>query len=248
MGSMGERAIPVHIRPRKVAGLLLLVAFVLTFISGVAQVTNILLGAGRNPLLSLLFVGEDDSLPSWFSAVMLLACSVLMVLIAHAGSAVTRTRPFHWWGLGVIFLYLSVDEAISIHEKLSPLGRAMLGTVGAGEFIQRAWVVPAVLGLSVLAILYAGFFLRLPRRIRLLFLVALGLFFGGAVGLEVLNDLYVYLNGGVRNLSVVENVVRTLVLPHVEEFAEMSGLIVLVYALLLHARESFGAYEFKFDK
>lgn len=130
----------------------------------------------------------------------------------HIGSctsgSLVRTRSFHWWGLAGVFLYLSVDEAIS----------------------------------------NVSFFLRLPRHIQNLFLVALGLFFGGAIGLEVLNDLYVYLNGGVRALSVVENVIRTLVFPHIEEFAEMSGLIVFIYALLIHARESFGAYEFRFEK
>lgn len=238
----------VRVRPRKVAVFLLLAALVLTFVSGVAQVMNVLLGAGRHPLLALLFVGQDASLPSWFSAVMLLFCSVLFFVIAHARVAVARTRPFYWWGLAVIFLYLSADEAISIHEKLSPLGRAMLSILGAGDFIQRAWVAPAVIVLAVLALLYARFFLRLPSRIRLLFLLAFGLFFGGAVGLEVSNDLYVYLNGGVRDLSVMENVIRTVVLPHVEEFAEMSGLIVLIYSLLLYARENFGVYEFRFEK
>ena len=245
---MSERTISVRVRPKKVAMLLLLVTLLLTFVSGVAQATNVLLGADGNPLLTLLFVGRDASLPSWFSAVMLLACSVLSVTIAQAGGSLVRTRSFHWRGFAIVFLYLSVDEAISIHEKLSPLGRAMLGTVGAGDFVQRAWVVPAVLALPALALLYASFFLRLPRPIQKLFLVALGLFFGGAIGLEVLNDLYVYLNGGVRALSVVENVIRTLVFPHIEEFAEMCGLIVFIYALLLHARESFGAYEFRFDK
>ena len=248
MGERGERVVSVRVCPGKVAIFLFLVALALTFMSGVAQVTNVLIGAGRYPLLTLLFVGQDASLPSWFSAVMLLVCSVLFFAIAYARRTVARTRPVYWRGLAAIFLYLSIDEAISIHEKLSPLGRAMLGTLGAGDFIQRAWVVPAVIVLFALAILYARFFLRLPRRIRFLFLVALGVFFGGAVGLEVLNDLYVYLNGGVRDLSVAGNVIRTLVLPHVEEFAEMCGLIVFIYALLLHARENFRAYEFGFDK
>ena len=248
MEGRSECAISVRVCPRKVMVSFLLVALVLTFVSGVAQATNVLLGAGRYPLLGLLFVGEDASLPSWFSAVLLLVCSVLLLVIAHAGRTGTRTRSFHWWGLAGIFLYLSIDEAISVHEKLSPLGSAMLSIAGVGSFVQRAWVVPAVIVLLVLAILYARFFLRLPRRIRLLFLVALGLFFGGAIGLEVLNDLYVYVNGGVRSLSMVGNVIRTLVLPHIEEFAEMSGSIVFIYALLLHARESFGVYEFRFDK
>ena len=247
-GERSERVISVRVRPRKVAVFLLLVALVLTSVSGVAQVTNILLGVGGNPLLALLFVGRDASLPSWCSAVMLLFCSVLSVVIAYARRSLIQARPVHWWGLAAIFLYLSVDEAISIHEKLSPLGRAMLGVAETGDFIQRAWVVPAVIVLFVLTVLYARFFLRLPRRIRLLFLIALGLFFGGAVGLEILNDLYVYLSGGVRDLSMAGNVIRTLVLPHVEEFAEMSGLIVFIYALLLHARESFRGYEFRFDK
>ena len=245
---VSDRKISMHVSPKKLGACLFVVALTLTFVSGVAQVTNILLGADANPLLTLLFVGRDASLPSWFSAVMLLACSVLSVLITHARRVCDQERSFHWWGLAIIFLYLSIDEAISIHEKLSPLGSAMLSVAGTGDFVQRAWVVPAVIVLSVLVLLYAGFFLRLPQRIRNLVLVAIGLFFGGAVGLEVLTDLYVYLSGGVRDLTVVENVIRTLIFPHIEEFAEMSGLIVFIYALLLHAREISGVYEFRFEK
>lgn len=241
-------SLSVRISPKKVSTYFFLVALLLTFVSGVAQLASVVLGVGGNPVLGLLFVGRDASLPSWFSAVLLLVCSVLSGMIAHARKALARTRSLHWCGLATIFLYLSVDEAISVHEKLSPFGTTMLDALGTGDFVQRAWVVPAAIVLFVLALLYARFFFRLPRRVRLLFLLAFGLFFGGAVGLEVLNDLYVYLSGGVGNLSVVGNVVRTVVLPHVEEFAEMSGLILLIYALLLYARENLGVYEFRFEK
>ena len=245
---MSDQVFSMHVSPKKVAAYLFVVALALTFVSGVAQFIGALLGAGRYPLLSLLFVGQDASVPSWFSAVLLLACSLLLGVIAHARTTAAGAYLLHWWGLSAIFLYLSIDEAISIHEKLSPLGGEMLRVVGAGGFVQRAWVVPAAIVLAVLTFLYARFFFRLPPRVRLLFLVALGLFFGNAVGLEVLNDVYVYLNGGVRDLSVVENMIRTIALPHVEEFGEMVGVIILLYALLLQAQERFGVLEFRIEK
>ncbi|MGH3147440.1 MAG: hypothetical protein ACRDTR_16715, partial [Rubrobacter sp.] len=82
---------------------------------------------------------------------------------------------------------------------------------------------------------FVGFLRDLPPRVRFLSLASGLLYVGGAVGLELLNDVLVYLGGGVRNLSVAENVLRTVVMPHIEEFVEMMGVIGFVYALLVYA-------------
>lgn len=54
----------------------------------------------------------------------------------------------------------------------------------------------------------------------------------------------VLLSGGVENLTVLQNVARTVALPHVEELLEMLGVVVFVHALLLKAGSGFERYEF----
>lgn len=237
------------VSPKRIALALALAALALTLTSFVAQLAYVSVGRGDlTRLLPMLFVGKDDSLPAWYSSVILLLCSVLL-----AGTARVVRRPdgrgaTGWAVLSVIFLYLAVDEGISIHEKLSPLGRVMLRGAGLDSgVVSRAWVVPGAIFALVVALAFLGFLLRLPPRTRNLFVVAGGIFVGAAIGMEVATDAYVYLRGGPPNLTVADNVMRTVILPHIEELLEMLGVTVFVYALLAHAGGLSKRYELSFD-
>lgn len=231
----------------RVTWVLASVAVLLTVVSFAAQSVDVLLGSG-NPAspLPLFFVGNDQSVPSWYASVILLLCSVLLAVITHAERGDGAGRSLPWGILAAVFLYLSVDEGVGLHERMGPLGGATLEAAGLGSEvpISRTWVIPAAALVLVFVLAYARFFLALPGRIRALFLVAGALFVGGALGMEVLTDLYVYLNGGTGSLTILQNVARTVLLPHVEELLEMLGVVVFVHALLLKASSSFERYEF----
>ncbi len=220
--------------PKKVALVLILVAVFLTLISAIAQYIALSLGITNSRTFGLLFVGEDESVPAWYSSMLLLLCSVLLAVTAYAKKVAGDRYSLHWMALSAIFLFLSVDEGIRIHEKMAPLGRLILEGAGlSGSFVIRAWVVPGAILVLIVTLAYLRFLVALPHKTRNLFFLAGLLFVGGAMGMEMLSDFYVNLFGGVENMSLSQIVVR-IAIPYAEESLEMLGVIVFIYALMLH--------------
>src|SRR5688572_25758727 len=103
------------------------------------------LGDGQaSPTTHLLSLSEEGNLPTWYSSSLLLGCSIVLGLIAADGGRFAG----RWKLLAVVFVYMSIDEAIEIHEHL---GRLM----HLGGVLYFSWVVPA----SVVVLLLAAFFL-----------------------------------------------------------------------------------------
>lgn len=177
---------------------------------------------------NLLYLPSDGNIPEWYSSSMLLICAILLAMIAIA---VGRSRYIiHWVGLSILFLYLSADEAASIHEKLSSVLEGRLNTSG---ILYYAWVIPYAAFVLVFVCAYLMFFINLPANTRLLFLIA-GLFYvGGALGGELIEGYYTTLYGA-------SGLIYSLIM-HAEEVLEMLGVVVFFYALLLyissHVRE-----------
>ena len=97
-------------------------------------------------------VDREGSIPTYFSALMLLAAAGALAVIARRERG--RRYARHWTGLAAIFLYLSVDEAVGIHELTIDPTRELLGVRG---FLLFTWVVPAAALLVVFAVAYWRF-------------------------------------------------------------------------------------------
>lgn len=178
--------------------------------------------------LYLFDMDGEATIPTWYSTLQLAFSGLLLGVIARIGRD-TRFR-WHWRFLAILFIVLSIDEMTSIHERLMEPMRGALYKFGLYDsFLYFAWVVPAALGILVLAVVYIRFFRALPRRILVLFFVAAAIFIGGALGLEMLGGHYVYSGG------IVDRTFRML--QPLEELAEMIGLTVFIYALLVHIRD-----------
>lgn len=174
-------------------------------------------GAAGIPWLS---VDAEQSIPAWFSSSALLLSAVLL----HAVSwrCPPRTTPRQWNILAVIFVFLSLDEAVALHEKtILPL-RSAWGTSG---LLHYAWVIPAGIAVAVLAIVYARFLVSLPPRTRMFVIVGALLYVGGALGVEALGGQQAEAHGQ-SNLAYVT-------LSTVEELMEMLGVVALLHALML---------------
>ncbi len=59
---------------------------------------------------------EEANLPTWFSAVLLLAAGALCAVIGWARRAGGRAWAGRWMLLGIVFTCLSADEAAQLHE------------------------------------------------------------------------------------------------------------------------------------
>jgi hypothetical protein len=173
------------------------------------------------PGIPWLSVDREQSIPAWLSSSMLLLSGVLL---ASLSTRAVSGRAWQWRVLAVIFLLLSLDEAVGFHERAIGPVRSALDTEG---FLYYAWVIPGAVLVIAVALVYARFVLALPHTVRWLVILAAALFVGGALGSEAF-AAYQAAEAGQATLAYV--VVSTI-----EELLEMLGIAVFLYALMLLA-------------
>lgn len=182
-------------------------------------------------------LGHEPSLPAWYSSLALLAASLLLATIGLKKRRMADSYARHWLGLSLIFLLLAVDESVMFHEMLGNIVPPSLRPGGAFFF---PWVIPAMLGVTVIGLLYLRFLVHLERRTRWLFVIAGTLFVGGAVGMEMVSAAIIEQHG----MASVGDVSSELIAEHgvsslghtfsqtIEETLEMLGIVLFIYALL----------------
>ena len=213
------------IEPGQVARGLWRVTWWLTLASLLGQVAKYFLGhdVGMG-LIAAFNLNAEINIPAWFSSSMLMLTAVLLVLIAT--DAWHGRRPFagHWSGLAILFVLLSLDETVSIHEQWAVPLRTMFNATG---LFYYPWVILAIGAFAMLAFVYRKFFRDMPDTTRHWLLRATIVYVGGAVGMEMLAGLYVSRIGTEHTFAYV-------LMTTVEEFMEMTGIVIFMYGLLGH--------------
>lgn len=212
------------VSPKKVIRVLILIVGAIVILSLVGQFYKFFLFDGKERYLVNLFsLDKEFNFPTWYQAISELICSLLMLIIYMAAKVDNDRFKYHWLGLSFIFILIATDEMLVLHEQIiSPL-RSFLGTSG---FLYMAWIIPAtILGL-VFLIAYFNFLRSLPFTTRKRFISAGLIFVLGAVGLEAVG-------GRVLTEVGINNLLYSLI-THLEEILEMTGIVLFIYALLLH--------------
>lgn len=138
-----------------------------------AELSEYTIGADERAV-ELFSLSYEANVPTWYASVLLFSCAALLATTARAASS-DRAR---WWALSAIFAYMSLDEAIEIHEYLGWL-------VEGDGVLYFAWVIPAAGIVAALGVAFLPFLRRLPRRTRNRFLGAGALYVGGALLMEL---------------------------------------------------------------
>lgn len=168
-----------------------------------------------HPAISLWSLSYEGNVPSWYASLLPLICAGLLAWVA----AVERTDRAHWRGLALGFLYISIDEAVSLHELLSGL----FDTEGVLRF---GWVIPASALVLVLGLVYLGFLRRLARASARRFVLAGALYVTGAVLFELPLGWWTEHHG--------DDSLGYALIDWCEETLEFAGLTVFAAALLAH--------------
>jgi hypothetical protein len=168
---------------------------------------------------------EEYSVPTWYQTVMLFSCFQLLVINAAVASVEANRYAGYWAVLAFIYLYLSADEFLQIHERMEAL-RSVFQTSGAFYY---TWVIPYGIFVLVVALAYLKFLFHLPDRTRSLFIAAGVLYVGGALGMEMVAGLFV---DSHLNKLAAEGTFTTAVLIAIEELLEMLGIVVFIKGLL----------------
>ncbi len=180
--------------------------------------------------LAAFSLGAENNFPTYFSTLALFVCSALLAAIATGEARQGGNRPLSWYALSGIFLFLSMDEMMSIHERLSEPVQAL---VGESPLFHYAWVLPYSVFVVIVAAAFLRFLIHLPRRTALLFVLSGALYVIGALGFETMSGYY-YSGFGALNITYVA-------LQTVEELLEFSGTILFLYALADYAECRFQA-------
>lgn len=214
----------VPISPNRVTQILLPVILCLTFAGIAGQYYKYFIGDDPTMLKvvnKLDLDGEENCLPTWYQTIALFSCFMLLAAITSAGKAEGDKYARHWKWMALIFLFLSADESVSIHENLDVLGR-WFDTRG---FLHDIWVIPYLIGIGVVGLAYWKFLKHLPPKISRLFITGGIVFVAGAIGMEVISGYY--LDTHQELLIDGENFTYKM-LNSLEEFLEMLGIVIFI--------------------
>lgn len=171
-------------------------------------------------LIGLFDFNTEKNIPTFYSSVALIIASLLLLFITNLHKK--EQLPYVLWGvLSFIFLFLSIDEISSIHEKLN---EPIKNNIDATGLLYFAWVIPYGIALIAFVAAYLKFLLKLPKTTMRLFILSGSLFVLGAIGFEMLGGWQAELNG---NRGLLYAIFYTF-----EESLEMLGVALFIYALL----------------
>jgi hypothetical protein len=169
----------------------------------------------------LFDLDAEAALPAYFQTGMLMMGALLLWVI---GATRREGEPYrrHWNILAAVFLYLSADENATIHETAG----FWISEHFKLSFGVYAWLIPAAILLTIMAIYYFPFIMRLPQETRVGVFVAGCVYVGGAAGVELIEAPLDRLWGSLPFSMLVV----------VEETLEMAGLVIFIHALLSYLR------------
>lgn len=176
---------------------------------------------------------EKNNLPTWYQSSTLLLSAVFLAIIAFVKKNKQERDVRYWAFLSLAFLFLSADEAVSIHEQMTmPLRKAF----DLHGFLFLSWVIPAGIAVSILFTANFKFLFRLPAATRWLFVIAGFIYLGGALGIEMVNANYLEANHFIATNPEIFGAERFqyALLTALEEFLEMAGIGIFIYALAAH--------------
>lgn len=176
-------------------------------------------------LMRLLNVDVEWNIPSFFSVLMLLFAALLLAVVTALERKQSRAHALHWTVLTLGFLFMAVDELVSMHEKLILPLRRVLGNEEFGVF-YFAWVIPGMAIVVGAGLFFLKFLLRLPGRTKRSFIIAGLLYVGGVIGIELIAGRHAE-SFGFHNLTYS-------ILTLIEESLEMAGVVVFIDALLVY--------------
>jgi hypothetical protein len=162
---------------------------------------------------------DEMSLPAWYSSMLMAASAILILAVASSLRRTDDATCHRWRALAVVFLYLSIDESIAIHERLFPPLHNAFGFTG---FLYFGWVVVAAPLLVIAALYFLPLVTRLPPPLRRPLVISGAVFVAGAFGMELVGG-YIY-STGLGKVPYIFAVIG-------EESLEMIGLTLFLLAL-----------------
>lgn len=200
-----------------IAAILLLAANIIGFILMDMLPSDSLLAKG---IFNLFNFDRERNIPAYFSTILLLFIAALLFLTyLLKKNEISNKGSKDWLFLCLVFLFLSLDENIQIHEPIGRVVKAMLPS-GLSDYVLWAWVLPYAFLFIGIAAYLAKFVLSLPGQTRNLFILSGFIYVSGAIGFDVLQGHF------------HSDFIYNRIFYSIEESMEMGGAILFIHALL----------------
>jgi len=171
-------------------------------------------------LVKQINLDAEVNLATWVAVLLLFSSAALLALIASTASLRGEGQRA-WWLLSAIFLAMSLDEFVSLHERVGRLVHHAVGLPGLPSF---GWLLPAAVLLLVFLWGFARFLRDLPAPARRRFVGAGTVYVLGAFGVESVSAFYL---GDGSTWDPVY-----MLITWAEESLELIGLALFVHALV----------------
>ena len=162
-----------ELSPRTLGRSLVAILVVLCTAGLAAEVAYLYVGI-PGELAAFFSLSAETNLPTWVASCLLFSCAVVLFVIARDA----ERHVWHWRVLAILFAYISLDEAVEIHEHLG-------GLVDASGALYFSWVIPASVIVFVIGVVYVPFVTHLDRQVRRRFVLAGVIYVGGALVMEL---------------------------------------------------------------
>ena len=184
-------------------------------------------------LLDAFNLNEEQNIPAWYSSAILLCCSLIIYIISLDKKKHGDRYYRHWLWLSIIFAYLSLDEAISIHEDFK------LRFLFEADHIlyNDSWVIVLGILVAIFVFSYRRFLQHLPPTTRKMFIVSGFTYVFGSAGMELVGSFTQKFYG---KASAIHATATTI-----EEFLEMMAIIVFIHTLLSYISSQIKTISFK---
>jgi hypothetical protein len=177
----------------------------------------------------------EANLAAWFYSCLLLACAALVGVLALAARARASSLAPRWGALALVLLLMAVDESAQLHDMATgPLRRFLDIDLGAFYY---AWLLPAAAFLVLAGFYFAPLVRSLTPAVAGRLVLAAALYFGGAVGFEMVSGIAL----AAGRESLLYQGVMTI-----EEGLELAGILVLLATLLAVARQQAAGVSLRF--
>jgi hypothetical protein len=173
-----------------------------------------------NALFFFFDASSEANIPTFFSSLILfISAAILYVIYKTAPKGFGKKR--YWQILMIIFAWLSVDETASIHEQFGKIGKTFHLHSG---YLYYSWIIPYIFIAIIAFFFFLRFLFKLPHATRILFIISGVVYTGAAICFELFE-------GNIAK-KYGPNTLNDLLLSATEEFLEMTGVIIFIYALL----------------
>jgi hypothetical protein len=198
-------------------------------------------GHSWGPLRPLSDLDGENSLSTWFSVVQLFVVGALLLFAALNNQRKHQLSSVGIAIAGLVFIGLSIDEEAQLHENLTYQSKRLGMDEVAGIGQWGAWIY-AYAALGILAAAFGAKYLtalwRHFRQVTIVGLAGASLYVIGGAGFEIVSFPF----RGSETTRTMQLLAQTI-----EEFLEMLGVSVILYAALLLASRLSTRFELEPD-